>query len=122
MKNTKVTIKGKTSKIKKIKPANSYDIAYQLCHTLRLHKNLFCKDNDVIIYPSSWYDNFFELMFRDKNNSNANKIIDKHSLLEVLSKYLPDCWMMDYEEKYIKSDVLQLPLKIQFKYKNGEKL
>ena len=95
--------------------SSSYDTAFNLCHTLRLYHKKFSVDDDVIIYPSSWYDKFFEITFRDKNNSDENHPINVPELMEILNVYVPEGW--DYmtlldREKYA------TPIKLQFKFKS----
>ena len=79
--------------IKKMASNNSYDVAFKLCHTLRLYKRKICLCDDVILYPSAWTDNFFEIMFRDKNNYNdSNCRIYTDQIQSLIDIYLDKRW------------------------------
>ncbi len=92
--------------------SNSYDSAYRLCHILRKHQNRFIKfdSDDVTIYPSSWYDKFFEIMIRNKYNSEEKIAqVDVTELEYVISKYVEDGWSWEVMNVVI-------PMKIQFNF------
>lgn len=71
-----------------------YDIAYELTSYLRENSSeLFLKDADtqldeITIYPSAWYNNFFEIIIRDKNDPNKKHEINTAKLEELLLKKL----------------------------------
>lgn len=97
--------------------SDSYDMAFKLSRILNLHKKKFCNNDSLIIYPSSWYDGFFELMFRDKNDPNEPiKIESKIILYEVVNRFLEEGWSftsVDYTTAPF-DRCMETPLKMQF--------
>lgn len=101
---------------------SSYDIAYQLCHTLRLYSKKFQRyrnlvsDGDLVIYPSAWYEKFFEVTLRDKNHVKGNQYVDSDELMEVVSKFLPVGWHCFKEDYIVEGDVVCTPVVLKFRF------
>ena len=71
----------------------SYDLAYKLTDILRKDKKKITDEDDVIIYPSSWYDGYFEITLRDKNNSESYLKLNTSVLMEIVEKHCPLGWV-----------------------------
>lgn len=95
----------------------SYDIAFRLCNTLRLYQKKFIDNDNVTLYPSSWYTDFFEITIRDKNNSEKVRAIDKGVLNEIISRHITDGWVISFQSYgNEKGNVTGTPVKIQFTF------
>lgn len=102
---------------------NSYDVAYRLCHTLRLYlKRFLCyknlvTDEDIIIYPSAWYAGFFEITLRDKNHVSGNQCVDFDELMGVVRKFVPRGWVC-FDEEFFDGDegVVCTPVVLKFRF------
>lgn len=95
-----------------MKSENSYDKAFTLSHTLTLYKKKFSNDENLIIYPSAWYEQFFEITLRDKEDYTSNNIdINMDVLLNVMNKHLGS-WSLVTDV----TGLSNTPLKLQFKF------
>lgn len=103
-------------------PFQIYDMAFELTLCLRNHSNEFLNKDviqQVTVYPSAWYDNFFEILIRDKYNSEVNHTVDKCKLEELLDKRLRKMSLSgwNYKIKWIPSPTTNdaiTPIHIQF--------
>lgn len=108
MKKSKSTIRGKRN----MSHSNSYDSAFRLCNILRKYQNRFVKFNcdDVTVYPSSWYEGFFEIMIRNKYNPEEKMAqINITELEYVISRYVEDGWGWKVMN-------VTVPMKVQFNF------
>ena len=77
-----------------MKHYESYDEAHRLCRVLSHHKNLFTVEPEIIIYPDAWYNKFFEILLRDKNDSTRSVVLNVDELSRIVGKYMSKGWVL----------------------------